>query len=89
MVVDVVGEVGMSGFSRVAVVLLGAGMLGALFVPVYLRLCAWADWGLMTARSRRRVALVQRRLPAMAVGSAGVAGVGLLIGLVDVLTVAA
>lgn len=79
----------MSEFSRVAVVLLGAGLLGALFVPVYLRLCAWADWGLMTARARRRVALVQRRLPAMAVGSAGIAGLGLLLGLADALAAAA
>ena len=75
----------MTEFSRVSVALLAAGLLGTLFVPLYLRLCAWADWGLMTARARRRVALVQRQLPAMAVGSAGIAGVGLLLGLVDVL----
>ena len=79
----------MSDSSRVAGALVAAGLLGTLFVLLYLRLCAWADWGLMTARARRRVARVQRRLPAMAVGSAGVAGVGLLIGLVDVLGAAA
>jgi hypothetical protein len=79
----------MTDYSRLAAALLGAGLLGTLFVLLYLRLCAWADWGLMTARARRRVALVQRRLPAMAVGSAGVAGVGLLLGLVDVLGAAA
>jgi hypothetical protein len=39
----------------------------------------------MTGHARRRVAVVQRRLPVMAVGSAGVAGAGLLLGLVEVL----
>lgn len=79
----------MSEYSRVSVALLAAGLLGTLFVLLYLRLCDWADWGLMTARARRRVALVQRRLPAMAVGSAGIAGVGLLLGLAEALTTAA
>lgn len=75
----------MSQVSELAVVLLGAGALGVLFVAAHPRLCALADWGLMTGRARRRVAVVQRRLPAMAVGSAGMAGLGLLLGLGGVL----
>lgn len=79
----------MSEFSRVAVAVLAAGLLGTLFVLVYLRACAWADWSLMTSRARRRVALVQRRMPAMAAGSMTLTGIGLLLGLADVLGVAA
>lgn len=78
----------MTEFSRVATGLLAAGLLGALFVLVYLRACAWADWSLMTSRARRRVALVQRRLPAVAAGSVTLTGIGLLLGLADVMVVA-
>lgn len=75
----------MSEFSQVAVALLGAGLLGTLVALLHRRLCAWADWSLMTGRARRRVALVQQRLPVMAAGSAVMAGLGLVLGLVDVL----
>lgn len=75
----------MSEVPSAAVVLLGVGLLGVLFVVAHPRLCAWADWGLMTGPARRRVAVVQRRLSAVAVGSAGLAGLGLLLGLGGVL----
>ena len=59
--------------------LLAAGVLGALFAFVYLRACEWADRGLMTAHARRRVALCERRVPAVATGSLVVAAVGLVL----------
>jgi hypothetical protein len=75
----------MTGF---AVVLLAVGLAGVVAGPIYRQLCEWADMGLMTAHARRRVAVVQRRLPVMTIGSAGMASAGLLLGLVEVLAAA-
>ncbi len=71
-----------------AMLMLTAGVVGVLAAPVYRRLCDWADWGLMTGHARRRVSVVRGRLQAMAVGSAGVASAGLVLGLVSALTTA-
>jgi len=80
--------VALSELGRLSAGLLCAGILGMVFMLVYLRACDWADWGLMTARARSRVAVVRRQLPALAAGSIGLAGLGLLLGLVDLIGVA-
>jgi hypothetical protein len=76
----------LSELGRLSVGLLAAGAAGALFVLIYLRACAWADWDLMSSRVRRRVHAWERRAPAVFTGSGLVAAVGLLLGLVDGLT---
>jgi hypothetical protein len=72
-----------SALGRLSVTLLAAGAAGALFVLVYQRACDWADWGLMSSRVRRRVYAWQRRAPAVFAGSGLVAGLGLLLLVVD------
>jgi uncharacterized protein involved in cysteine biosynthesis len=66
--------------------LLAAGVVGVLFVQVYLRACEWADWELMSSRVRRRVHACRRRAPAAVAGSGLLAGLGLVLVLVDGLT---
>ena len=75
-----------SELGRVSLGLLAAGVAGVLFMLVYLRACAWADWDLMTSRVRRRVHGFQRRAPSLVAGSASVAGLGLVLGVLDGLT---
>ncbi|HEV7654254.1 MAG TPA: hypothetical protein VGP36_05885 [Mycobacteriales bacterium] len=76
----------LSELGRFSLGLLAAGAAGVLFMLVYLRACAWADWELMTSRVRRRVHVWERRAPSVVAGSALLAGIGLLLGLVDGLT---
>ena len=76
----------MTGMGGTAGGLLAAGLLGVVLAAVYLRACEWADFGLMTSRARRRVYGCQRRAPALLAGSAGVAAVGLVLGVVQGLT---
>ena len=75
-----------SDLARLSVGLLAAGVAGVLFMLIYLRACAWADWDLMTSRVRRRVHGWERRAPAVVAGSSAVAGLGLLLGVLDGLT---
>jgi hypothetical protein len=75
-----------SELGRVSLGLLAAGVAGVLFMLIYLRACAWADWDLMTSRVRRRVHGWERRAPAVVAGSSAVAGLGLLLGVLDGLT---
>jgi hypothetical protein len=75
-----------SELGRVSLGLLAAGITGVLFMLVYLRACAWADWDLMTSRVRRRVHGWERRAPSVVAGSAAVAGLGLVLGVLDGLT---
>jgi hypothetical protein len=76
----------LSELGRWSVAMLAAGTAGVLFVMLYLRACAWADWDLMSSRVRRRAHAWERRAPAFVAGSGVVAGVGLLLVLVDGLT---
>ena len=57
-----------------------------LLVLLYLRACAWADWDLMSSRVRRRVHTWERRVPTFSAGAAVVAGIGLVLVLLDGLT---
>jgi hypothetical protein len=66
--------------------LLGAGLAGVLLALLYLRACAWADWDLMSSRVRRRVHTWERRVPAFSAGAALVAGLGLVLAVLDGLT---
>jgi hypothetical protein len=75
-----------SELGRFSLGLLAAGVAGILFMLVYLRACAWADWDLMTSRVRRRAHGWERRAPSVVAGSAAVAGLGLLLGVLDGLT---
>jgi hypothetical protein len=65
--------------------LLVAGVLGALLALAYLRACAWADYGLMTAHARRRVARCERRAPEVLAGSLALAATGLVLGVAGAL----
>jgi hypothetical protein len=76
----------LSELGQLSVGLLAAGGAGVLLVWVYLRACAWADWDLMSSRVRRRVHSWERRAPSVVLGSAVLAAVGLLLGLVEGLT---
>jgi hypothetical protein len=76
----------LSELGRLSLGMLAAGVGGALFMLVYLRACAWADWNLMSSRVRRRVHVWERRAPTLVVGSSVVAGLGLLLGVLDGLT---
>ena len=76
----------LSELGRLSAGLLLAGVGGALFMLIYLRACAWADWDLMSSRVRRRVHTWERRAPSVVVASSAVAGVGLVLGLLDGLT---
>jgi hypothetical protein len=76
----------LSGLGRFSVGLLAAGVGGALFMLIYLRACAWADWDLMSSRVRRRVHTWERRGPSVVLGSSVLAGVGLVLGVLDGLT---
>jgi hypothetical protein len=76
----------LSELGRFSLGLLAAGVAGMLFMLIYLRACAWADWDLMTSRVRRRVHGWERRAPSVVAGSAAVAGLGLLLGVLDGLT---
>jgi hypothetical protein len=73
----------LSSLGQFALGLLAAGVAGVLFMLIYLRACAWADWDLMTSRVRRRVHGWERRAPSVVAASAGIAGLGLVLGLVD------
>jgi hypothetical protein len=76
----------LSELGRLSLGLVAAGVAGMLFMLIYLRACAWADWDLMTSRVRRRVHGWERRAPSVVAGSAAVAGLGLLLGVLDGLT---
>lgn len=76
----------LSELGRLSLGLLAAGCAGVLLALVYLRACEWADWNLMSSRVRRRVHACQRRAPALFAGSGAVAGLGLVLVLVDGLT---
>jgi hypothetical protein len=76
----------LSQLGRLSVGLLAAGVAGVLLALLYLRACSWADWDLMSSRARRRVHSWERRAPAFSAGSGAVAGLGLLLVLVDGLT---
>jgi hypothetical protein len=76
----------LSDLGRFSVGLLAAGVTGVLFMLIYLRACAWADWDLLTSRVRRRVHVMERRAPSVVAASAALAGLGLLLGVVDGLT---
>jgi hypothetical protein len=71
---------------RLSLGLLGAGVAGVLLALLYLRACAWADWDLMSSRARRRVHAWERRAPAFSAGAAVVAGLGVLLTLLDGVT---
>ncbi len=75
----------LSELGRFSLGLLAAGVTGVLMLT-YQRACEWADWDLMTSRVRRRVHVWERRAPSVVAGSAVIAGIGLLLGLVDGLT---
>lgn len=75
-----------SSLGQISLGLLAAGVAGALFMLIYLRACAWADWDLMNSRVRRRAHGWERRAPAVVAASAAIAGLGLVLGLVDGLT---
>lgn len=76
----------LSSLEQLSLGLLAAGVAGVLFVLVYLRACAWADWDLMTSRVRRRVHVVERRASSVVAVSAVLAAAGLVLGVVDGLT---
>jgi hypothetical protein len=73
----------LSELGRLPVGLLAAGVGGALVALLYLRACAWADWDLMSSRVRRRVHTWERRAPALFAGSGLVAGLGLVLVVLD------
>jgi hypothetical protein len=76
----------LSELGRLSLGMLAAGVGGALFMLIYLRACALADWDLMSSRVRRRVHVFQRRAPSLLLGFSAVAGLGLLLGVLDGLT---
>lgn len=73
----------LSELGRFALGLLAAGVAGVLFMLIYLRACAWADWDLMTSRVRRRAHGWERRAPSVVAASTAIAGLGLALGIVD------
>jgi hypothetical protein len=73
----------LSELGRLSLGLVAAGVAGVLFMLIYLRACAWADWDLMTSRVRRRVHGWERRAPSVVAASAAIAGLGLVLGVVD------
>jgi hypothetical protein len=75
----------LSELGRLSLGLLVAGLAGVLLALLYLRACAWADWDLMSSRVRR-VHSWERRVPAFSAGAAAVAGIGLVLVLLDGLT---
>ena len=75
-----------SELGRLSLGLLVTGLAGLLLALLYLRACAWADWDLMSSRVRRRVHAWQRRAPMFSAGAAAIAGIGLVLVLVDGLT---
>jgi hypothetical protein len=76
----------LSDLGRFSVGLLAAGAGGAVFMLIYLRACAWADRDLLSSRVRRRVYAWERRAPVLFAGAGTVAGIGLVLGLLDGLT---
>ena len=73
----------MSELGRLSLGLLAAGLAGVLLALLYLRACAWADWDLMSSRARRRVHSWERRVPVFSAGAGLVAGIGLVLVLLD------
>ena len=73
----------LSELGRLSLGLLVAGMSGVLLALLYLRACAWADWDLMSSRVRRRVHTWERRMPVFTAGAGAVAGLGLVLILLD------
>ena len=73
----------LSELGRLSLGLLAVGLGGALLALLYLRACALADWDLMSSRVRRRVHTWQRRAPAENAGASLLAGVGLVLVLLD------
>ncbi len=73
----------MSELGRLSLGLLAAGLAGVLLALLYLRACAWADWDLMSSRVRRRVHSWERRVPVFSAGAGLVAGIGLVLVLLD------
>lgn len=73
----------LSELGRLSVGLLVAGLAGVLLALLYQRACASADWDLMSSRVRRRVHTWQRRVPAFSAAAGVVAGIGLLLVLLD------
>jgi hypothetical protein len=73
----------LSDVGRLSVGLLAAGLAGVLLALLYLRACAWADWDLMSSRVRRRVHAWQRRAPAFSAAAGVVAGIGLVLVVLD------
>ena len=76
----------LSELGRLSLGLLVAGLAGVLLALLYVRACAWADWDLMSSRVRRRVHTWERRVPAFSAGAGLVAGLGLVLALLDGLT---
>ena len=73
----------MSELGRLSAGLFVAGLAGVLLALLYQRACASADWDLMSSRVRRRVHTWQRRVPAFSAAAGVVAGIGLLLVLLD------
>ena len=73
----------LSELGRLSLGLLVAGLAGVLLALLYQRACASADWDLMSSRVRRRVHAWERRVPAFSAAAGVVAGIGLLLVLLD------
>jgi hypothetical protein len=71
---------------RLSLGLLVAGLAGVLLALLYLRACAWADWDLMSSRARRRAHAWERRVPVFSTGAGVVAGIGLVLVVLDGIT---
>jgi hypothetical protein len=72
----------MSELQRAAVGLMAAGLLGAVWLAVYLLACSWADWELIPARRHARLHGLQRRAPRLIAAAGTLLGVGILLGVV-------
>jgi hypothetical protein len=75
-----------SAIQDVALRLIAVGMLGGVWMFAYLQACKWADWELIPAHRRSSVLAWQRRAPLLIVLSAAVAGLGLLLTLLSLVT---
>jgi hypothetical protein len=70
----------MSELQRVAVGLVAAGLVGAVWMAVYLVACTWADWELIPTCRHARLHGWQRRGPRVLAVAGTLLAAGLVLG---------
>jgi len=69
----------MSVVQDIAVRLVAVGLIGTVWMALYLMACRRADWGMLPTEPRHRAMAWQRRAPAVLHWSASLAAVGALL----------